>query len=67
MQGDLVVLYFDQMESEKDYCIAVDVHAAFEVNDARDANVKIYDYYQPEHARSVAYNMQKYSKECDAV
>ena len=56
-QGDVVVLYFDEMVVERDYCVGVDVRAAFEVNDAKDANVKIYDYYQPEHAISVSYNL----------
>ena len=37
----------------------MDVHAAFQVNDAKDANVKIYDYYQPDHAKSVSYNLPK--------
>ena len=59
LQGDVVVLYFEELKSKKDYCVAVDVHAAFQVNDAKDANVKIYDYYQPDHAKSVSYNLPK--------
>ena len=57
LQGDVVVLYFDELESEKDYCVSVDVQLAFQVNDAKDANVKIYDYYQPEHGISISYNL----------
>ena len=37
-QGDVVVLYFDEMVVERDYCVGVDVRAAFEVNDAKDAS-----------------------------
>jgi hypothetical protein len=56
LKDDKVILYFNEMESKKDYCVAVEVQQTFEVNDAKDANVKIYDYYQPEYVQSVAYN-----------
>ena len=42
---------------KKNYCVAVQVQQVFEVNDAKDANVKIYDYYQPERVKSVSYNL----------
>ena len=54
-----MVLYFNEMESKKDYCVAVEVQQVFEVNDAKDANVKIYDYYQPERVQSVSYNLPR--------
>ena len=57
LKDDKVVLYFNEMESKKDYCVAVEVQQVFEVNDAKDANVKIYDYYQPERVQSVSYNL----------
>ena len=57
LKDDVVILYFDEMVAKKDYCVGIDVHAAFEVNDAKDANIKIYDYYQPEHGISVSYNL----------
>lgn len=52
-----MVLYFNEMESKKDYCVPVEFQQFFEVNDAKDANVKIYDYYQPERVQSVSYNL----------
>jgi hypothetical protein len=55
LQGDDVVLYFEQMNFLEEYCVALDVNAVFEVYDAKEANVKVYDYYQPEYQQSVAY------------
>lgn len=57
LNGDSLVLYFDQITSEKDSCISLVVQHAFKVNDTKDANVKIYDYYQPEHSKSVSYSL----------
>ena len=57
LKDDKVVLYFNEMELKKKYCVAVQVQQVFEVNDAKDANVKIYDYYQPERVQSVSYNL----------
>ena len=54
-KGDVIVLYFDEIANET--CISVVVHPAFQVSDAKEANIKIYDYYQPEHSRSVSYNL----------
>lgn len=57
MSNGVLVLYFDQISSEKDVCVELVVQHAFKVGDAKDANVKIYDYYQPEHSKSVSYNL----------
>ncbi len=54
-KGDVVIFYFDQIS--EDICISLVAHPAFEVNDVKDANVKIYDYYQPEHTVSVSYSL----------
>jgi hypothetical protein len=57
IKGDTVVLYFDQISSHKDICVSLVAQHVFKVNDAKDANVKIYDYYQPEHSKTVSYNL----------
>lgn len=58
IKGDAtVVLYFDQISAHSDVCVSVVAQHVFKVNDAKDANVKIYDYYQPEHSKTVAYNL----------
>lgn len=57
IKGDTVVLYFDQISSHSDVCVSLVAQHVFMVNDAKDANVKIYDYYQPEHSKTVAYNL----------
>jgi len=57
IKGDVVVIYFDQIKSAGDTCVDVDVRPAFEVNDVKEAGIKIYDYYQPEHTVSVSYHM----------
>lgn len=57
LNGDGLVLYFDQISDEKDSCVSLVVQHAFKVNDTKDANVKIYDYYQPEHSKSVSYSL----------
>ena len=57
IKGDTVVLYFDQISANQELCVSLLAQHSFTVNDAKDANVKIYDYYQPEHSRSVSYNL----------
>ena len=61
LQGDDVLLYFDEINSLEEYCVAVEVQAVFEVYDAKKANVKIYDYYQPEYQQSVAYHLPNHN------
>ena len=56
-KGDVVVLYFDQIDSARDTCVNVSLHPAFEVNEVKESNIKIYDYYQPEHTKSIAYTL----------
>ena len=57
LQGDVVVLYFEKMTSQKEYCVAVDVDSVYQVDYPKGANVKIYDYYQPEYEKSVEYHL----------
>jgi hypothetical protein len=59
-----VVIYFDQISSDADTCFSLIVRPAFEVNDVKDSNIKIYDYYQPEHSKSISYHLPsgKFSK-----
>lgn len=55
--GDTVVLYFDQITSQTDVCVSLVAQHVYQVDDAKEANVKIYDYYQPEHSKIVSYNL----------
>ena len=52
-----MVIYFDQISSDVDTCFSLIVRPAFEVNDVKDSNIKIYDYYQPEHSKSISYHL----------
>ena len=61
LQGEDVLLYFDEINSLEEYCVAVEVQAVFEVYDAIKANVKIYDYYHPEYQQSVAYHLSNHN------
>lgn len=54
-KADTIVLYFDQIIGHT--CVSLLVKPAFLVNDAKEANVKIYDYYQPEHSKSISYRL----------
>jgi len=57
MKGDVIVLYFDEISSERETCVSILLHAAYQVADVKDATIKIYDYYQPEHGRSISYHL----------
>ena len=57
MNNGVLVLYFDRIPADSDVCVSLVVKHAFKVADAKDANIKIYDYYQPEHSKSVSYNL----------
>lgn len=57
MKDDTLVLYFDEIESDTKLCVDVVVQQQFRVSDAKDSNIKIYDYYQPEHSKSLSYNL----------
>ena len=57
VKDDNVVLYFDEIQSKSQVCVDVVVDAAFRVEDAKESNVKIYDYYHTEYSKSVSYNL----------
>ena len=57
LRRDVVVLYFEKMNAQEEYCVAVDVDAVYQVDDKKGANIKIYDYYQPEYEKSVEYHL----------
>lgn len=57
VKDDTVVLYFDQISSHNDLCVSLVVQHVYKVNDAKEANIKIYDYYQPEHSKIVSYSL----------
>lgn len=52
---DKLVLYFDKITAQDSLCVSIISNQVFKVNDAKEANVKVYDYYQPERSQSVAY------------
>ena len=57
VKDDNVVLYFDEIQSRSQVCFDVVVQLAFQVADAKDSNIQIYDYYHTEHAKSLSYNL----------
>ncbi|CAN7984390.1 unnamed protein product, partial [Ixodes hexagonus] len=50
-------LYFEEISSTEK-CFDVRVNRDFEVEDAKPANVKVYDYYEQENSKSVSYILQ---------
>merc|ERR1719431_1671955 len=51
-----VILYFDSMP-KKERCIDLELKQVMDVEDAKDALVTIYDYYNREETASVLYNL----------
>ena len=51
-----VVLYFDSMP-KKEKCIDLELKQVMDVEDAKDAVVTIYDYYNRDESASVLYNL----------
>jgi len=39
-----VIIYFNDFEKSKEYCVDVEVKKVFEVGDAKEAGVKVYDF-----------------------
>ena len=57
VKGDTVVIYFDQIAANHGTCVSLILQPAFEVNEAKDSPIKVYDYYQPEQSRSISYHL----------
>merc|ERR1711874_138777 len=51
-----VVLYFDSM-SKKEKCFDLELKQVMDVEEAKDALITIYDYYNREETASVLYNL----------
>ena len=52
-----LVLYFDQIAPQIPLCVSIILNQMFKVNDAKESNVKVFDYYQPDLSQSVAYRL----------
>lgn len=50
-----LILYFDQISAHVDTCVSLVVQQIASVDNAKEANVKVFDYYESEHSRSVSY------------
>lgn len=51
-----VNFYFEEVTTDEK-CFDVRVHREIEVNDAKPATVKVYDYYELENGKSVSYSL----------
>lgn len=60
VKDDNVVLYFDAIESGSQSCFDVIVQPVFQVESAKESNIKIYDYYHTKHSMSMPYNLSKW-------
>ena len=52
-----VVLYFDEITSDG-RCVELEMKDVMTIDDAKDALVTVYDYYNREETASVLYNME---------
>lgn len=43
-KGSRVIIYFNDFEQLKENCVEIQMRKAFDVKDAKDAGVKVYDY-----------------------
>lgn len=43
-KGSRVIIYFNDFEQLNENCVEIQVRKAFDVRDAKDSGVKIYDY-----------------------
>lgn len=60
-KGSKVLIYFHNYEISKQYCVDIEVKKAFEVRDAKDAGVKVYDFNEKRkiNLNRLKYNLQK--------
>lgn len=53
-----VVLYFDEL-TRKEHCVSLEMKYVMIIDEAKDALVTVYDYYNREETASVLYNMEQ--------